>query len=333
MALAEREINSNGTALVVREGGDITPMQHEGFLTNDKIDLLKRTICEGATNDELELFVAQCRRTGLDPFVRQIHAVKRWNAQAKREVMTIQVGIDGLRLIAERTGNYAPGQDAEFAYAKDNTLHKATAFVKKWVHGEWHSVPASALWTEYCQVTREGKPMAMWGKMPHVMLEKVAEARALRKAFPQETSGLYIHEEMMQAESEPQAPPRPAPTRAQIEAPAPESSQDALKRKRAEKVAATVDRLAGLDAEKRTGWLDRFEQKYGIRNIKMLSFEQLDESGFAVLNNEWPHEAEFQAARQAAAEAAPDKPEDHEPDPFVETLVDVPTGAKGHGDS
>jgi phage recombination protein Bet len=181
------------------------------FLSDDKIALLKRTICDGASDDELELFVAQCRRTGLDPFVRQIHAVKRWDRQTDRNLMTIQVGIDGLRLIAERTGNYAPGQDTEYLYDKAGGLIKATAYVKKWVHGEWHVVPGSALWAEYCQTKKDGAPMAMWAKLPHVMLEKCAEARALRRAFPQETSGLYIHEEMAQADSEPPVPRAQAP--------------------------------------------------------------------------------------------------------------------------
>jgi len=164
-----------------------------------KLDLIKRTICKGATDDELQLFIHACKKTGLDPFMRQIFAVKRWDASAKREVMTIQTGIDGYRLIADRTGKYAPGRDTEFGYDGEGHLQWAKAYIKKMTpDGQWHEISAIAFWDEYVQTTRDGKPTIFWQKKGHIMLSKCAEALALRKTFPAELSGIYTKEEMSQ---------------------------------------------------------------------------------------------------------------------------------------
>jgi phage recombination protein Bet len=171
---------------------------HLASLDKDKIELLKRTFCKGATNDELELFIHACNRMNLDPFMRQIHAVKRWSDG--KEVMTIQTGIDGYRLIAERTGKYLPGKECTFAY-KDNKVFSATAFVKKLgSDSQWHEIGHTVYWEEYASKKKDGSLTGMWRDKPHVMLGKCAEAGVLRKAFPAELSGVYTKEEMEQAD-------------------------------------------------------------------------------------------------------------------------------------
>lgn len=178
-------------------------VKHEGY-SEQQVQLIRSQIAPKANKDELAYFLQQCARTQLDPFSRQIYAIHRWNGQQKREVMTIQVSIDGFRVIAERSGNYAGQGEPEYI-EKDNRLDCCKVRVYKFSpRGDrYEAAVGVAYWNEYVQTTKEGQPAGLWAKMPRVMLAKVAEALALRKAFPQDLSGLYTSEEMLQADQQP----------------------------------------------------------------------------------------------------------------------------------
>lgn len=153
--------------------------------TREQVETIKQTVARGASDAQLALFLQTCKSRNLDPFTRQVFFTPQG----------IIVSIDGLRAIAERTGAYAPGP-TRYEYDDNKALVAAYVTVKKLVGGSWHEVEESAFIEEY----RGSSPI--WKKMPRVMLAKCAEARALRRAFSSDLSGLYAAEEMDQAQRE-----------------------------------------------------------------------------------------------------------------------------------
>ncbi len=160
--------------------------------TKSQFEVVHNTYFKGMTMDDIKIFGHVCKHTGLDPFLKQIYPVMRQNK------LTIQTAIDGYRAIAERTKRYAPGKEPSFIYNKEGFVYSSTAYVKKMTEdGTWHEVAATAYFSEYNPGVGP-----FWKKMPHAMIAKCAEALALRKAFPEQLSGIYTKEEMDQAGSQ-----------------------------------------------------------------------------------------------------------------------------------
>lgn len=176
----------------------------------EQVQVIKDLICPGASDLELELFASVCKRTGLDPLAKQIFGIMRWDGRKKREVMSIQTSIDGFRLQAQRSGDYA-GQEGpqwcgEDGVWRDVWLSKeAPSAARVGVYRKGWSRPAwgIATWSEYAQTNKDGQVTGLWRGMPANMLAKCAESQALRKAFPAELSSLYSRDEMGQADNEP----------------------------------------------------------------------------------------------------------------------------------
>lgn len=199
-----------------------------GEYTGAQLSLIKRTVAKDTNGDEFDLFMSVAHMKGLDPFSKQISAIVFNKDKPAKRQMAIITTIDGMRAIAARSGRYRPDEDEpEYAYDPEakgplNPLGVTKAVVRIYIAdavnaGGWKRATGVAYWEEFAPIkdewgenpeTGKFKPTGKqtldtggnWGKMPRVMLAKCAEAQALRKAFPEDLSGLYEGAEMDRAQ-------------------------------------------------------------------------------------------------------------------------------------
>jgi phage recombination protein Bet len=170
--------------------------------------LVRDTYCKGATELEFRLFIEQARTLNLNPVAGQICLIKMWDAKLGREVATPVVRIDGFRAVAHRTGQFAGRIGPEWCGTdgvwKDVWLEKgppAAARVGVLRKDCQSPIWGTALYKSFCRTKKDGQPMALWATMPELLLGKCAEAQALRAAFPLDLGGLYVDDEMEQAQN------------------------------------------------------------------------------------------------------------------------------------
>lgn len=154
--------------------------------TPEQMKLITDTVAKGATKEELQLFLYRCKSLGFDPLKSgQIHFVKYGSGPG-----TIVVGIDGFRTRAHRSGKLSGIKRGVLRDEKSKCIGAwAEVYRTDWQHPARVEVSLS----EYSS----GK--GPWQKMPESMIQKVAEAAALRMAFPDDLGGIYAEEEMDQA--------------------------------------------------------------------------------------------------------------------------------------
>ena len=171
-------------------------------LNEHQVNLVKNLCAKDSTPEEFELFMTICKKSRLDPFKKEIYFVKFSTKRGPQ--MVIITGIDGFRSMAARDHKdfggtsaavftwFEPIQKTPIAQKRIPETATVTAFRKGGV-----ATTATAYWEEFAPADMGADRSDFWRRMPKVMLEKCAEARALRKAFPS-LGNIFTHEEMDQ---------------------------------------------------------------------------------------------------------------------------------------
>ena len=172
--------------------------------------VIKASICpKGIGEDEFTLFLEQCKRSGLDPLLRQAFCVpRRFNAGSRERPNwttkhEFQPSEAGMLARAEQFPGYEGISGAE-VYGEDVvTLDYATGAVEHRVNpakrkgplvGAWARVQRAGkvptlVWVDF-DAAKQDSPL--WAKMPAVMVRKAARVAALRTAYPEAFGGLYV---------------------------------------------------------------------------------------------------------------------------------------------
>lgn len=165
-------------------------------------DDVRNLICQNADQKEVSLFLQLCKSQRLNPFVKDAYLVK-YGSNPAQMITNYQV----FNRRACRNDNYAGIENGVVVLRNGEIVHKDGSAVYKaageTLLGGWAKVyfkdnrkPA------YAEVALDdystGK--SNWAKMPGVMIEKCAKAAAWRLAFPDDFQGMYVSEEMQQAQ-------------------------------------------------------------------------------------------------------------------------------------
>ncbi|HEY4530936.1 MAG TPA: phage recombination protein Bet, partial [Luteimonas sp.] len=193
---------------------------------------MKTSLYPGATDDSVDMVLAYCRASGLDPMTKPVHIVpmsvtvgkdqRGYPIKEMRDVVMPGIGL--YRINAARTGAYAGCSDPEFGPMKtmqvtkdiwtdgpNGKRQKKTIDGGEFSYPEWCRITvtrivdgvarefsATEYWIEnYATAGNDSDmPNSMWRKRPFGQLAKCTEAQALRKAFPEAVGSQPTADEM-----------------------------------------------------------------------------------------------------------------------------------------
>ena len=172
--------------------------QADMFSPNEiQVLIANKIIPASATQLQIKYFFEVCKRKGLDPYQKQVHMIERRESDKKggwNTSYTIQASLDGMRAIAQRNCKIISYK--RWTEHKGDELYGICEIATSDRGLYYDELP----FTEYCQKTKDGYITHFWKQFPETMIKKCAEESVLRMLAPEDLSGVYGDDEMMQAE-------------------------------------------------------------------------------------------------------------------------------------
>lgn len=158
-------------------------MKKLGEYSKEEQVSLRMVICPDTVDPHIEYFLRCCDARGVDPFSNQMYLQVRNNKGKPRPAVAMT--IDGARMQASRTGEYAGSDEPEYNSEDEKFPQWCRSTVYRMVDKERCAFTSKVRWDEF----KPDPPNDFqWKAKPYHMLAKVGEMQALRKAFPESVS-------------------------------------------------------------------------------------------------------------------------------------------------
>jgi len=138
---------------------------------------LKNILYPGASDESVDMVLAYCQASQLDPMTKPVHIVPMWDSKARQERDVIMPGIGLYRIQAARTQQYAGVSEPEFGPDTVMELDGVSVTFPAWCkvvvkrilpNGTIAEFAATERWLEnYATAGKTNAPNAMWKKRPY----------------------------------------------------------------------------------------------------------------------------------------------------------------------
>jgi len=152
------------------------------------------------TDQEFSIFMNIGKATNLNPFLREIWAVK----YDSKSAASIFIGRDGYRKVAQANPEYdyhvveSVYENDQFSRENDEVKHSYSLTNRGALVGAYCSVKrknSSKPCFVFVKLQEYNTGKSVWGQKPETMIKKVAEAQGLRMAFQSLFAGTYDESE------------------------------------------------------------------------------------------------------------------------------------------
>ena len=203
----------NSLAPAPAQNTTITTYRSNGEDVNLSPGIIRKYLVAGGgavTDSEVMMFLSLCRFQHLNPFLREAYLIK----YGDKSPATMVVGKDVFVKRAMKNPDFKGFEAGIIVLNEEGVIEErpGTFYLKdrEELVGGWARVfmknldfpfYESVTLEEYEGRTKEGKPNSQWATKGATMIRKVALMHVLREAFPDDTAGMYIQEEIPEAQA------------------------------------------------------------------------------------------------------------------------------------